>query len=82
MTLFSLKQGQDLDNRVAHPHLEFPGVPPVKSLKDGVSIWYIIMNFSPAKGRLYFQTSRIFRTLSIGTTRKVVLHFRTTPVSR
>lgn len=40
------------------------------------------MNFSPAKRGLHFQTSRIFRTLSIRTTRKVLLHFRTTPVSR
>ena len=24
MTLFGLKQGQDLENRVAHPHQEFP----------------------------------------------------------
>ena len=28
MTLFGLKYGQDLENRVAHPHQEFPGVPP------------------------------------------------------
>ena len=26
--LFDLKYGQDLDNRAAHPHQEFPGVPP------------------------------------------------------
>ena len=28
MTLFGLKKGQDWENRAAHPHLEFPGVPP------------------------------------------------------
>ena len=28
MTFFGLKQGQDLENRAAHPHQEFPGVPP------------------------------------------------------
>ena len=28
MTFFGLKQGQDLDNRAAHPHQEFSGVPP------------------------------------------------------
>ena len=28
MTLFGLKYGQDLENRVAHSHQEFPGVPP------------------------------------------------------
>ena len=27
MTLFGLKEGQDLKNRVAHPHQEFQGVP-------------------------------------------------------
>ena len=26
--VFGLKYGQDLENRVAHPHQEFPGVPP------------------------------------------------------
>ena len=28
MTCFGLKSGQDLKNRVAHSHQEFPGVPP------------------------------------------------------
>ena len=28
ITFFGLKSGQDLKNRVAHPHQEFPGVPP------------------------------------------------------
>ena len=28
ITFFGLKEGQDLENRAAHPHLEFPGVPP------------------------------------------------------
>ena len=28
MTFFGLKEGQDLENRAAHPHQEFPGVPP------------------------------------------------------
>ena len=28
MTFFGLKYGQDLENRAAHPHQEFPGVPP------------------------------------------------------
>ena len=28
MTFFGLKHGQDLDNRAAHPHQEFSGVPP------------------------------------------------------
>ena len=28
MTFFGLKQGQDLENRAAHPHQEFQGVPP------------------------------------------------------
>ena len=28
MTFFGLKQGQDLENKAAHPHQEFPGVPP------------------------------------------------------
>ena len=28
MTFFDLKQGQDLENRAAHPHQEFPRVPP------------------------------------------------------
>ena len=27
MTFFGLKLGMDLENRVAHPHQEFPGVP-------------------------------------------------------
>ena len=26
MTFFGLKSGQDLENRAAHPHQEFPGV--------------------------------------------------------
>ena len=29
MTLFGLKKGQDLENRAAQPHQEFPGVPPL-----------------------------------------------------
>ena len=28
MTFFGLKQGQDLENKAAHPHQKFPGVPP------------------------------------------------------
>ena len=28
ITFFGLKSGQDLKNRGAHPHEEFPGVPP------------------------------------------------------
>ena len=28
ITFFGLKSGQDLKNRAAHPHQEFPGVPP------------------------------------------------------
>ena len=28
MTFLGLKKGQDLGNRAAHPHQEFPGVPP------------------------------------------------------
>ena len=28
MTFFGLKQDQDLENWAAHPHQEFPGVPP------------------------------------------------------
>ena len=28
MTFFGLKSGQDLENRAAHPHQEFSGVPP------------------------------------------------------
>ena len=27
MTFFGPKEGQDLENRAAHPHQEFPGVP-------------------------------------------------------
>ena len=27
MTFSGLKQGQDVKNRAAHPHQEFPGVP-------------------------------------------------------
>ena len=27
ITFFGLKSGQDLENRAAHPHQEFPGVP-------------------------------------------------------
>ena len=32
MTVFGLKKGQDLGNRAAHPHQEFPGVPPGSSI--------------------------------------------------
>ena len=28
MTFFGLKKGHDLENRAAHPHQEFPGIPP------------------------------------------------------
>ena len=28
IVFFGLKYGQDLENRAAHPHQEFPGVPP------------------------------------------------------
>ena len=34
MTLFGLKSGQDLENRAAHPHQEFSGVPP-RALSEG-----------------------------------------------
>lgn len=33
MTLFGLKEGQDLKNRVARAHEEFPGVPPGYAIK-------------------------------------------------
>ena len=32
IAVFGLKWGQDLENRVAHPHYEFPGIPPPLSL--------------------------------------------------
>ena len=28
ITFFGLKSGQDVENQAAHPHQEFPGVPP------------------------------------------------------
>ena len=28
ISFFGPKKGQDLENRAAHPHQEFPGVPP------------------------------------------------------
>ena len=31
--LFGLKSCQDLENRAAHPHQEFPGVPPAGELE-------------------------------------------------
>ena len=34
MTFFGLKWGQDLENRAAHPLLEFPGVPPPRAASD------------------------------------------------
>ena len=33
MTFLALKSGQDLENRVAHPHQEFQGVPPPPALE-------------------------------------------------
>ena len=33
MPFFGLKWGQDLENRAAHPHQEFPGVPPSRGFK-------------------------------------------------
>ena len=33
ITSFGLKYGQDLENRAAHPHQEFPGVSPPPGLK-------------------------------------------------
>ena len=32
--LFGLKQGQDLENRAAYPHQEFPGVPPWEAISE------------------------------------------------
>ena len=34
---FGLKQGQDLENRVAQPHQEFPGVPAREKVKAHTS---------------------------------------------
>ena len=33
MPFLGLKWGQDLENRAAHPHQEFPGVPPSRGFK-------------------------------------------------
>ena len=33
MPFFGLKRGQDLENRAAHPHQEFPAVPPSRGFK-------------------------------------------------
>ena len=46
MSPFGLKKGQDLENWPAHPHQEFPGVPPggeglnIKEPKNGNIIDY------------------------------------------
>ena len=41
VTVFSLKYGQDLENRAAHPHQEFPGVPPVPTVKPSLTEQYV-----------------------------------------
>ena len=35
MTFFGLKSGQDLEDRAAYPHQDFPGVPPWPSRSSG-----------------------------------------------
>ena len=37
MTFFCPKRGQDLENRAAHPHQEFPRVPPPPRTHDGLN---------------------------------------------
>ena len=39
ITFFCLKQGQDLKNRAAHPHQEFPGVPAPPGVGSGSEIY-------------------------------------------
>jgi len=40
MTFFGLKWGQDLENRAAHPHQEFPGVPPLPGIQGCTACEY------------------------------------------
>ena len=52
MTFFGLKQGQDLDNRAAHPHKEFSGVPPpplgiwsncpVRNIRTTIKLFFLL----------------------------------------
>ena len=37
---FGLKQGQDSENRAAHPHKEFPGVPPLLPGRETGIYWH------------------------------------------
>ena len=37
MTVFGLELGQDLENRAAHPHQEFPEVPPPPLREESMS---------------------------------------------
>ena len=57
ITFFGLQQGQDLENRAAHPHQEFPGVPP------GPFPFIHRLGSSPQQGRARF-SRRFFATLA------------------
>ena len=43
MTFFGLKYAQDSENRAAHPHQEFPVVPPSGCQEQGVNRVIIII---------------------------------------
>ena len=45
ITFFGLKSGQDLENRAAHPHQEFPGVPPPPGLSGKAVIYFLHARF-------------------------------------
>ena len=44
IAFFGLKKGQDLENRAAHPHEEFPGLPPPPT--PGLTMLYRYRAFS------------------------------------
>ena len=39
ITFFGLKSGKDLENQAAHPHQEFPGVPPEGTLLNALDLF-------------------------------------------
>ena len=55
MIFFGLKSGQDLENRAAHPHQEFPGVPPPPGTKG-----IIIKGCAALSGSLWVENLVIY----------------------
>ena len=43
MTFFGQKYGEDLEKQVAHPHQEFPGVPPLPPFRESIPGLHVLV---------------------------------------